>query len=147
MNKLPMSFDWKAAKEHTQGYARNPLMNYYHQQQTPGYTQNGEFMQSLMMHIQNQVKVVRDIDGWNASGRNAYAYVTNKFVMPMLMNYLAAHKIDADGILSICQQLKQDPDNSKFVINNGLQEQAKEYSDHIEIAPNVIMKAIVDKCL
>lgn len=153
MNKLPMSFDWKTAKENTHNIGfRNPLSHFTTPIQRTSdhyinHGNNGEFIQSLMMHIQNQVKVTHDINGWNASGRNAYAFVVNKFVIPMLMNYLATHKLDTDGIISICQQLKQDPDNAKFTNNNGLQEQAKEYPDHVEIAPNIIMKAIVDRCL
>ena len=42
---------------------------------------------------------------------------------------------------------ENDKDNEKFLNTDGLLEQAKEYVDHIEICPKLIVKAIVDKCM
>lgn len=147
MNRLPMSFDWRAAKQNGNApmFAQNNIFrptNY--ESDVKG---SSELTQSLMMHIQNQVKTTTDIDGYAACGKNPYIYVVNKFVNPMLLNYLMMHKIDSASIMYIATSLKQDPDNAKFANASGLYEQAKEYGDHIEISPQVILKAIVDKCM
>lgn len=155
MNKLPMSFDWKTAKQQggRPGLTPAPHQNIF---QMPNINalnydsdvkNSAELVQSLISHIELQVKTTQDKAGYEQCGKNPYVFVVNKFVMPMLMNYLIQHKIDANGVMYIASTLKQDPDNAKFVNTQGFYEQAKEYDDHIEICPQVILKAIVDKCM
>lgn len=153
MMKMPMSFDWKTAKEKTTAPGLGgSIFGSTFESQTPqgigalnygGEVQHSaELVQSLLNHIENQVKRTTDTAGYAACGKNAYNYVVNKFVVPMLIPYYAGQKLDSNGILYIVTQLKQDKDNAKFVDT-----QALEYDDHIEISPLVIMKAIVDKCM
>lgn len=151
MQKLPMSFDWKAAKSGMAGIRpASPMMAAMPSVATlnNGDAKNsGELVLSLMQHIQLQVKTTTDLQGYASCGNNPYAYVMSKFVNPMLMPYLMQHKIDANGILYIAQNLKNDPDNAKFGMQNGVMQQAIQYDDHVEISPAVILKAIVDRCM
>jgi hypothetical protein len=153
MMKMPMSFDWKTAKEKTTAPGLGEsIFGFTFESQTPqgigvlnygGEVQHSaELVQSLLNHIENQVKRTTDIAGYAACGKNAYNYVINKFVIPMLIPYYAGQKLDSNGILYIVTQLKQDRDNTKFADT-----QVLEYDDHIEISPLVIMKAIIDKCM
>lgn len=157
---MPMSFDWKTAKEKTTTPGLNgSIFGSTFESRTPqginaltqgigalnygGEVQHSaELVQSILNHIENQVKRTTDVAGYAACGKNAYNYVVNKFVVPMLIPYYAGQKLDSNGILYIVTQLKQDKDNTKFADT-----QALEYDDHIEISPLVIMKAIVDKCM
>lgn len=153
MMKMPMSFDWKTAKEKTTApHTGRSIFGATFESQIPqnigalnygGEVQHSaELVQSILFHIENQVKRTTDVAGYAACGKNAYNYVVNKFVIPMLVPYYAGQRIDSNGILYIVSQLKQDKDNAKFADT-----QALEYEDHIEISPLVIMKAIVDKCM
>ncbi len=152
MNQLPMSFDWKAAKQRggTPGFQQTSILqmpNIGMLNYDSDVKNSAELVQSILMHIENQVKRTTDIDGYAQCGRNPYAYVVSKFVMPMLFPMLVNHKIDANGIMYIATTLKQDKSAASFINTNGLLEQAREYDDHIEISPQVILKAIVDKCM
>lgn len=153
MMKMPMSFDWKTAKEQTttpmhggsifgSAFKPQPPQNINALNYGGEVQHSAELVQSILFHIENQVKRTTDVAGYAAYGKNAYNYVVNKFVIPMLVPYYAGQRIDSNGILYIVSQLKQDKDNAKFVDT-----QALEYEDHIEISPLVIMKAIVDKCM
>lgn len=134
-----MSFDWKKAKEgcHVNHYASS----------IPQRHIDNEMMTSLMMHIENQVKHVTDIDAYHRCGNNPYAYVCTTFVDRILMPYLAQHRIDADVIMTLATRLRNDPDNAKFGMNEGLGTQAIEQDGCISISPLIIMKAIVDRCM
>lgn len=152
MNQLPMSFDWKAAKQRggIPGLQQTSILqmpNIGMLNYDSDVKNSAELVQSILMHIENQVKRTTDIDGYVQYGRNPYAYVVGKFVMPMLFPMLVNHKIDANGIMYIATTLKQDQSAASFINANGLLEQAREYDDHIEISPQVILKAIVDKCM
>lgn len=158
MNKLPMSFDWKKAKENGQTpispFAQTPIaaqgmqMNNINSLNYNSDVHNSaELVQSIIMHINNQVKTTTDLDGYAQCGKNPYAYVATKFVNNILMPYLVQHRIDSNGIMYIATSLKQDPDSNKFINADGLLNQAIEYEDHVEIAPQVILKVIIDKCM
>ena len=152
MNQLPMSFDWKAAKQKggVPGFQQTSILqmpNIGMLNYNSDVKNSAELVQSILMHIENQVKRTTDIDGYVQCGRNPYAYVVSKFVIPMLLPMLINHKIDANGIMYIATTLKQDQSAASFINANGLLEQAREYDDHIEISPQVILKAIVDKCM
>ena len=147
-----MSFDWKAAKQKggTPGFQQTSILqmpNIGMLNYDSDVKNSAELVQSILMHIENQVKRTTDIDGYVQCGRNPYAYVVGKFVMSMLFPMLVNHKIDANGIMYIATTLKQDQSAASFINANGLLEQAREYDDHIEISPQVILKAIVDKCM
>ena len=142
IQKLPMSFDWRKAKQNGQqiGFG-NTNINMINKYNSP------ELLQSLIGHIDLQVKTTTDIEGYNACGKNPYIYVVNNFINKMLIKYYNMHSIDSDGIMYIVNYLQNDKDNKKFLNKDGLLEQAKEYVDHIEICPKLIVKAIVDKCM
>lgn len=140
INKLPMSFDWRTAKQHntSTGMYNQPVTN-------KGNV--SELVQSILMHIQNRVKRTTDVNGYKANGSNPYNYVVNTFTNPVMMAYIMQHKLDGSDIMYIATQLKQDPDNQKFITENGFMREANEHEDYIEISPQVILKTIVDKCL
>ena len=147
-----MSFDWKAAKQKggAPGFQQTSILqmpNIGMLNYDSDVKNSAELVQSILMHNENQVKRTAEIDGYVQCGRNPYAYVVCKFVMPMLFPMLVNHKIDANGIMYIATTLKQDQSAASFINANGLLEQAREYDDHIEISPQVILKAIVDKCM
>lgn len=138
INKLPMSFDWRAAKQ-TGG---NSMFATQTQQYIPS-----ELVQSILMHIQNQVKTTTDVNGYKSCGSNPYAYVINSFTNPVMMSYIMQHKLDGNDIMYIANKLKQDQDNVKYITEDGFTQQAKEFQDHIEISPQIILKTILDKCM
>ena len=139
-----MSFDWRKSKQQGPQAGFVPSANILDNSDVKG---SQELIQSLLAHIELQVKRTEDITGYEACGKNPYTYVVNSFINKMLLPYYAMHKLDANGIMYIATTLQNDKDNSNFMNSDGLLEQAREYSDHIEICPKLIMKAIVDKCM
>ncbi len=143
MNRLPMSFDWHTAKQNTASpfTAQQPQPFGQHSTQcTP------DIVQSLVKHINDNIKHTTDTEGYAACGKDAYRYVTSKFVMPVLVPYYAGQRIDADGIMALVTTLKNDADSAKFIVG-GVLKPAIENGGSIDIAPQVIIKAIIDKCM
>ena len=143
MNRLPMSFDWHTAKQNTASpFAAQPQQLFG--QHSPQYAP--DIVQSLVKHINDNIKHTTDTEGYAACGKDAYRYVTSKFVLPVLVPYYAGQQIDADGIMLLVTALKNDADSDKFIIGGTLKP-AIEHDGSVDIAPQVIIKAIIDKCM
>ena len=156
MSTLPMGFDWRKAKA---GVAANPFqqVNPYLQRQqafsalnSQGVQGQGELVESLLSHAQLQVLKSSNIQAWEACGKDAYKFVVESFIKPMLMPYINMHKLDGNGILYIATNI-QNTDQSNTPLNEsggqGFSTQAVESGGYVYINKQILVKAISDFCL
>lgn len=146
MNKLPMNFDWRGAKAGTQPMNTNPYQQVIQQRQAlSGVQGQGELVESLLSHAQLQVLQSSNIEAFHQCGDNAYKFVVETFIKPVLMPYVNMHKIDGNGILYIAKNIQNEP---APLNEGGLQVEAFVGNDgKLHIHPQVVVKAISDMCL
>ena len=150
-----MGFDWRAAKANT----TNPLqqVNPYIQRQqmfsqlnNQGVQGQGELVESLLSHAQLQVLKSQNVKAYEACGNDAYKFVVETFIKPMMLPYINMHKLDGNGILYIATNI-QNTDQSDTPLNEsggqGFSTQAVESGGYIYINKQILVKAISDFCL
>ena len=146
MPKLPMNFDWRAAKNAAPSINTNPYQQVMQQRQAlTGVQGQGELIESLLSHVQLQVLQSSNIEAFHQCGDNAYKFVVETFIKPMLLPYINMHKIDGNGILYIAKNIQNEP---AILNEGGLQVEAFVGNDgKLHVHPQVIVKAISDMCL
>lgn len=150
-----MGFDWRAAKANT----TNPLqqVNPYAQRQqmfsqlnNQGVQGQGELVESLLSHAQLQVLKSQNVQAYEACGNDAYKFVVETFIKPMMLPYINMHKLDGNGILYIATNI-QNTDQSDTPLNEcggqGFSAQAVLQNGVVYINKQVLVKAISDMCL
>ena len=147
MPKLPMNFDWKAAK----ATAPVSILNPYQRIQQPQY-KSSELCESLISHAELQVCKSSDVNRFKLCGNNAYKFVVDTFINEMINPYINTHKLDGDDIIHIAHAIQRACDDGtieKPINESGIQVDAKisEDGQYVIIHPSIIVKAIIDKCM
>lgn len=136
MKTLPMNFDWHKAKCAVPASILP--------QRSVQQKRYGELVESILSHIQLQVLTSSDVQKFHQCGDNAYRFVMETFIKPMMIPYINMHKLDGDDIIYIANSIKQSP----VLMQEGLQVDAYVGEDgKVHIQPNIIVKAIVDSCM
>lgn len=153
MSKLPMNFDWRSAKASATPQQVNP---YQYRQQVfsslngQGVQGQSELVESLLSHAQLQVLKSSNTQLWESCGKDAYKFVIESFIKPMMMPYVNMHRLDGNGILYIASNI-QNMDQSDTPLmeasGQGLSANAVESGGYIYINKQVLVKAISDYCL
>lgn len=137
-----MNFDWRAARN----AAPSSIPSQYQRHQIlSGVQGQGELVESLLSHVQLQVLTSSNVEAFHNCGDNAYKFVVETFIKPMLLPYVNMHKVDGNGILYIATNVQRQPG---IVNEGGLQVEAFVGEDgKVHIHPQVVVKAISDMCL
>lgn len=138
MKSLPLSFDWRTAMQHNSKKSMTSPFDAITSLNEGDAKGSGNLVQQIMQHINDHVK--KTDKATYAKYCNPEAFVLNEFVNPVLMPNIFNHRIDADGLIYLSQQLKNDHD----AYEGGILENA---DGTVYISSGIILKQIVSHCL
>lgn len=133
-----MSFDWRAAmnnQQNTKMTSHNNIIASLNEGDAKG---SGTLVQQILQYINDNVKKTnKEV---YSKYNNPEAFVINEFLNPVLAPNIFNHRIDADGLIYIARQLK----NDNAIYEGGVIENP---DGTVYISSEIILKQIVSRCL